>query len=487
MTLIQGGGNGTLAEQVAAGKVTPKGDPITTPAANFQGVDPSGKLVDITAPNASAAIATPGLDSHSGVITTPPGVNGTSVADQLAAAKTQALSIQAKLKAIDGTGSNGVTSSSGTSRDTENDLGTKITTASAPTYQGPTNNTSYLDTFSKMYSDLYNNDIDSINTSSDSDEAATAAAQNKETGTVSTQVARLGGYLGDSGSGLGVLTNLATSHRAEIASLESKRQAALQAARDGYAKQAFGLAQAKMEEADKYEQEAYDRQQTFFTQSQKIINQQAIAKAIKGGAKTTQEISDALGGNVSVDDINSYVKGVTPDNSGDFKFTTADTTKLLGSGLSQKDISGVIDYVNANGYDDKLRSTLTPSERTMLDSVFLPKAPATGTGVGGALSIAEAKSLGLPTSLIGRNQQQVISDLNSSTPPSWYQEYVTSGWADPNAAVNPEGLAKEWQAFRQSILSENVEGNPYAVNAPKKTTASGSSSGPSSDDLFGGT
>lgn len=387
--------------------------------------------------------------------------------------------VTSKLQAVDGD-SSGLTSSSSTSRSNESDLGNNITSMMSQAYQGPTNNMKYLDDFDNMFRQSYQSDVNSINQSSDAEIASTEDAQDKETGTTSTQVARLGGYLGDSGSGMGVLTNLSLRHRAEIGDLEAKRQAALQAARDGFVKQSYALAQQKSEEAKQYEQEAYNRRTAFFGTAQKLMSQQAISKAIQGGAKSAQDIFDQLGGQVSIDDINSFLKGVAPDTTGAFKFSNDDVTKLLGSGLSQKDISGVIDYVNENGYDESLRSSLTPSERSMLDDIFYPKTP--GTGVGGNLSIAEAKSLGLPTSIIGRSEDQVVSELNSPTPPVWYQQYIQSSWADPSQPVDAQNtdFVKSWNDFRNKVLTQNVTGNSYAVNKAKTSTGGL----PSEDDLY---
>jgi len=382
--------------------------------------------------------------------------------------KSEALRIQGELaKLKSGESTTGVTSSSGDERKRESELGREITTLSAPGYQAPARNTSYLKEMEQAARETLRGQEASIKSDYAQLQKDTEKVQKSEVGQTSSMLARVGGYLGESGSGTGVVLNLAASHRAEIGKLESQRQSALQQAREAYQNKQFDIAKLKLQEAKDYEQEVYSRQQDFFQNQRAALadaraagitpaNQKKVYEAITNGAKSVEEIFSALDGAVSADEIANFVNKVKPKAlEGDlFEFDANDTVLLLGAGMSQDDIAEVQTYVNENGYTDAFRQTLTASERRILDSIYYPKP--VKTGVGNGLTIAEAKTLGLPTSLIGRSQEQIIADLSGGTPPGWFGEYVQSGFADPTAEPTAEGLQPLWQDFREEVLSQNA-------------------------------
>lgn len=344
--------------------------------ADFQYVDIGGKVQTVTANDAASAMkSAPNIANNSGVIAAPNVLSPTTTTAVGGAAT--------------GTTS-GITSSSGTARTNEATMGKTITDMSAPTYVAPTNNTAYLDSYAKMLESNFGTGNATINTSYDEQTNKLADAQNRENGSTGAQVARLGGYLGNSGSGMGVMANLEATHRTELASLEAKRQAALQAAREGYADKSFAITQARLAEAKGYEQEAYNRQQKFFDQSQtylsaqnKIKNEEAIGEALKGGAASSLEIFNKLKGIVPMADISTYLKNAATNSGGaGFAFSAAELPKVLGAGLSVKDVKEAEAYINQHGYTSDFRATLTPRQRTAFDAVFYPKATSTGTSSG---------------------------------------------------------------------------------------------------------
>jgi len=423
----------------------------------FSYVDNTGAIKTVTANDAATALKTaPGIALHSGVQTVPPGQTSGYVPGVATSSPAPKGTATGTTTGTAGALPGSITSTSGTSRANETQMGSQLTQMSSPTYMGPTMDTSYLDAYESRLKDLEQSSLNSINMGFDSQAQSVADAQKNETGSTSVQVARSGGYLGNSGSGTGVLLNMAARHRNELLTLESKRQEALQAAREGFGEKSFALVQERLKLAKQYEQEANAAKQKFFTDTTKILNQRAIADAFANGAKTPQQVFDALGGKVSIEDIASYIDKAGLESTGPYSFTKDDTAKLLGSGLSGDDISQVQDYVNTHGYTDEFRNTLTARERGVLDSIYYPKVASTAGGVGGTLTIAEAKTLGLPISLIGRSQQQVIADLQANVPPSWFREYTTSQWADPSAAVDTAGLKSAWDNFRIPLLKEKI-------------------------------
>ena len=102
-------------------------------------------------------------------------------------------------------------------------------------------------------------DIERINKDFEGTKASTEKAQGREYATTNVAISRVGGYLGTQISGVGVLNNLATEHRAEIASLESKKAAAIQAAQNAVDDKSFALAELKAKEVRSLEKDIDER------------------------------------------------------------------------------------------------------------------------------------------------------------------------------------------------------------------------------------
>jgi len=98
--------------------------------------------------------------------------------------------------------------------------------------------------------------------------------QKGETGSTTAMLARSGGYLGNSGSGTGVLLNLAQTHASEMANLEAKKQAAITAAQNAIDDKQFAVAEKMATQATDIEKTINDRKQQFFDDTQKVITQQ---------------------------------------------------------------------------------------------------------------------------------------------------------------------------------------------------------------------
>lgn len=180
---------------------------------------------------------------------------------------------------------NGITSSSGNARTEETKLGSAITTLSAPGYSTPARNTKYLDDYDRSLSSLLAASERDINATAEENKRTTEGAQAEETGQTSANLARMGGYLGNSVSGTGAMLKLSAGHRAELASLESKRQAALTAARSDFSEKKFESAKARVAEAKYYDEELYNRQQDFFDNQRAILGDERT--------QTNQERDDA--------------------------------------------------------------------------------------------------------------------------------------------------------------------------------------------------
>lgn len=110
-------------------------------------------------------------------------------------------------------------------------------------------------------------DAESINRSFDVAKTKLGGEQEKEKGTFTSTLARIGGYLGDSASAQGALVNLNQKHQFEIADLEAKRGAALAEAKNAVDEKQSALALKKAQEYKDLSKEIQDRKEKFFTQS----------------------------------------------------------------------------------------------------------------------------------------------------------------------------------------------------------------------------
>ena len=258
-------------------------------------------------------------------------------------------------------------------------------------------------------------------------------AQLGETGQLSAQIANAGGYLGFSGSGTGVMLKLAESHRAELVSLESQRQNALQEARNAAAERRFDIVRLKADEIARIDQEKYERVQEYnkevkaqaqadLEKAKTLKTQSDIMEAIGGGATTVEDIFNKLKGTVSVEEIKSVLGATTKSASSigsGFKLTSSNTASLMGAGMTQDDVAALNEYVNENGYDEAIRSQLPPAQRAAADKIF----KVGGLGGGGIGStkplttaqldaIEEREGLRFP---FGTSEAQAIEFMNANS------------------------------------------------------------------------
>ena len=98
-------------------------------------------------------------------------------------------------------------------------------------------------------------DIAGIGAAFDEARGRAEGEQKKEKATTNVALFRAGGYLGTQASGVGVLNNLAQTHRTEIASLEAKKAAAIQEAKNATSSKMFELAMKKVDEVKDLDKE----------------------------------------------------------------------------------------------------------------------------------------------------------------------------------------------------------------------------------------
>ena len=352
-----------------------------------------------------------------------------------------------------GSPSAGITADNGTARTDEKLLSESLRSS---ILRGP-QDTTYIDNYISALDKRRADTERGINESFDAVKTATGEQQRKEVGSTSAVIARAGGYLGESGSGQGVLLNLAQTHKAEMQGIEAKRQQALAEARAAYEDKQFAAAKLKVEEARTYEKESFERQKEYFntikTETDKLKERERIMgvnkdiyNAIAGGAKNETEIFGKLGGKVSPEDIKNFFTNLKPKTAATaiYKFNNDDVGKLLHAGITPDEMQLFTDDLNKYGYAKAVEG-LTGSQRAVVDELLNGKK--TG-GITNGLTIAEAKSLGLPPELIGMDERQFVRDLSSPTPPQWFVQHTEQTYQQN---LLPDKTQKLWETFKKTV------------------------------------
>lgn len=283
-------------------------------------------------------------------------------------------------------------------------------------YDSPTRDAlDFLEKEIERQEGMFAADKRAINADFASQKTTTEKAQSGETGQLSAGLAAAGGYLGFSGSGTGVMLNLAKGHRDELLALEAERQNAIVNARNAAENRRFDLVREYAAEIARVDNEVYTRKQDYFTNKLRLQEMELSREAkmklegdifaqIKAGKTTTTDIYEALGGAATVEEINDILTGFIPDSvkgEGGLKFSSTDTARLIGAGMSQADIITLNETLNEEGYTDAVKAALTPSQRYAVEKVLNGATSGTGT----------TSALGKPLSVLDLGRIEEMYDV----------------------------------------------------------------------------
>jgi hypothetical protein len=263
--------------------------------------------------------------------------------------------------------------------------------------------------------------IDSINQDYATQETNLSNTQKSETGSTTAMLARSGGYLGGSASGTGVLLTLAQSHAAELADLESKKNAAIQAAQAADQKGESDIVNQMNQQAITLEQTINDRKQQFFTDTQNAIQAQQSAQAAQ-----SSQIKDQLTALSNISDP-STVPQATKDAIDQFYGVPGFTDQYLAATTGAAAAKTAADEVTNNkNLISLLQSIPQGKQVTMPDGT-------TYTGMGSASDVTtfmQVDNSGVGH-LITYNKQTGATSVQSVG-----QVGKTSSTVDPSVASN---------------------------------------------------
>lgn len=347
-----------------------------------------------------------------------------------------------------GTNPNNPVTSSTTTRAGYGALGADINT-----YTNSAGLSSYNDASTKLLNDRmtqmkqdYDADIGGIKTAYEEAAKVQGDRQNKDYAGRSTGlVTSGGGFLGTTQSHEGVLQNLTDTFTQEKNALMSKRDAALQAARDAYNDKSFAIAIQQLNLAKDTEKELYSRQKDFADQQLQLTKDNRAQQEFDLGLTDKKitalaSLSDKDFAKLDPNDIAELDKNYYPG------YTAAKRA-------IEKQAENVKSSTDRAELDIKIANAVnaTPAGRTITidGKTYKGMKPAPTSSGKGLIPMSLASQLGVP-SLAGKDESDVILSFAFATPPPWYREFYKN--SDPTAyaqvANNPQALKADWQAFK---------------------------------------
>lgn len=170
----------------------------------------------------------------------------------------------------------------------------------------------------------------------------------------------------------------------------------------------------------------------------KRMNMESELVTLMGeGVTDPKELAKRVGFKYSTKDITDVLKSLAPEDKLD-KLTgeTKNFYILKGQGLLPGNISSL-------------------PEENQLFAYLKSQKDASKVGTkGNAITLAEAKSLGLPIATVGMSQEEILATLQNSTPPPWFIEKVQN---ELQMNLLPEAAEEAWNKYRGEVM-DTAEG-----------------------------
>jgi len=258
---------------------------------------------------------------------------------------------------------------------------------------------------------------------------------------------------------------------ARIAEIDADERAEIAAAQQALAKNKWELLSDKRDRIEKLREEKADllkeqvklgleREKKIREEEIKFSRDNAIAGIVAQGITDPLQIlnfinydeSGRLIGDVTSEEVANTLSNLLPKakETGDYVFPKDKIEKLIGGGLDFGSIQSIQDDINEYGLTTVLEGLTDPKQKALVESLFALEVPKE-KGARNLITISEARSLGLPISLVGKSQDEIIQSLSLTTPPDWFREVMEQ---QSQMSFRPEILAEEWSKFREEITSQ---------------------------------
>lgn len=256
-----------------------------------------------------------------------------------------------------------------------------------------------------------------------------------------------GGFLGTTQSQQGVLQNMKVQFDQEKQALMGKRDAAIQQAQNAYDDKNFALAQQLISQAKSTEQELYNRQKDFADQ------QLALTKEHRAQQEFDMGIADKKIEAYSIMDDAEFARqnpnDITQIDKSYYPGYTNNARKISQQASEAKSQSDRI-KLDMDIYDT-LSKVPAGTKVNLGGKTYIGLKPAINTGtkpLKGVITISRAQNAGLPESLVGMNENDIILSMEMAKPAKWFIDNLKANWQIPNAPLDENTIKAEWEAFR---------------------------------------
>lgn len=349
---------------------------------------------------------------------------------------------------------NSAVTTSDTTRNEDTKLGANIKSLKAPgSADGSMSDVSsspYLKTINDYINNLdarLKSTVDNLNSSYDATKKATEVKQAGEAGSTQAGVLRIGGYLGESGSGTGVMLTLAGKHRDELTNLQSQRDKAILDAQNAYEDKNFEAAKTYYQASKDIEQTMYNRQQDFFNNTIKATEfSNSLRKPIDDLASTA--IANGASGEIVQQIQNAQTLADAVNAAGDFAIAA---TGIVGEYYAYK--------------RDAIANGLTPVDFNTYQNIDANR-KAKIAAAGNATGLDNATTIRVQAIASQFDGEQIVKDYNAiaqsidavrnagDTPTDDIQRvYAFAKIMDPNSVVR-EGEYKTIQDYSQALIEK---------------------------------
>jgi len=325
------------------------------------------------------------------------------------------------------------------------------------------NNLAIFDQRSDELREDYKAETERIKADYESSREGLEDTQRRETGATQAGILRMGGYLGESGSGTGVMLTQAKQQRGEVQSLLSQRDKFLAEARTAYNKDNFDVARAKLDAATKAEESAYQRSQDYF-KNQMILSNFNMDKA----EKVLTALSYMDEDDISKPDTLEKIAEVDSIYYPGFASSYVKTAKAEREAESTKDKLAIDAAYISMLSDIPYGQTVVLPNGKAYTGMKTSKTDSSGPNV--PLTLNKATAIGLPPGVVGRTEGDIIFDLELTNPPTWYVQMKAPELSKMAYTGSASDIIKnDWNAFRDQpdvqAFRNTVQLN-YRVNKP---------------------
>lgn len=164
----------------------------------------------------------------------------------------------------------------------------------------------------------------------------------------------------------------------------------------------------------------------------------AVADLVEQGLTDPNQILSALnanGGDFTAEQVQKTLKALDPN--GNLSGSIKDFYTLKGRGMLPESISGLPDDEQFFAYLHQQKAATTISSGSK----------------GTKITLANVKALGLPLSIVGRSQDDILKDLQSQTPPEWFIEKLNTETNSETEASNPNTM-EMWDEYRAKAMGK---------------------------------